>query len=235
VVRSLVATLPGQVGSLLDAPRFAEGKEALLRFASAARAADAALSMSPAEASHLADVLLERWGLVADPVLEPTAAVIAPEEIWIGDRAARVEVTLATHALEEGWEAVWEGSVVEGPPAQSAVLVAEPPEGGARAAATVRARVRARARGGARLLLLAEATVRLRRPFVTVTEDGRRLLVRDQADDPAVGVEVEVGAQRFVTGAGGVVELPKPAAEDALLRVQGVAAGRVRGTAKGGR
>ena len=32
-----------------------------------------------------------------------------------------------------------------------------------------------------------------------------------------------------------IVELPKPAREDALLRVQGIAAGKVRGPAKSGR
>jgi hypothetical protein len=217
------------MGTLLDAPRFAEGKEALLRLAAASTADEAAAGMTPEEAARLADVLLERWSFLADPVLQPAAAILAPEEIWLGEHAARVEVTLATSGLEEGWEAVWEGSVVEAPPAQVAVLLAQPPEGGGRAQARVRARVRGRATGGARLVLIAETTVRLRRPLVTLSDDGRRLLVKDQAEEPAVGVAVEIGAQRFVTGVGGLVELPKAAEANAPVRVQGVLAGRVAG------
>ncbi len=228
VVRSLAAALPGQMGTLLDAPRFAEGKEALLRLAAASTADEAAAAMTPEEAARLADVLLERWSFLADPVLQPAAAILAPGEIWMGEHAVRVEVTLATSGLEEGWEAVWEGSVVEGPPAQVAVLLAQPPEGGGRAQARVRARVRGRATGGRAAGAHRRGDgVRLRRPLVTLSDDGRRLLVKDQAEEPAVGVEVEIGAQRFVTGVGGLVELPKAAEAKAPVRVQGVLAGRV--------
>lgn len=227
VLRSLAAALPAQVGPLLDAPRFDEGRDALLRIAK--DAAGAAAALAPEEAAWMADTLLARWALVADPVLEPFAAIVAPDAIWIGERAVRMPITVATTGVEDDWEAVWEGAVIAGPPAQTAVLEALPPPESGRAAVIVRARVRARARGGARVMLVAEAEIALRRPVLVVSDDARRFVVRDQAGDPAPGVEIEIGAARFVTGPGGLVELASPAEPGAAVRVQGILAGKVRG------
>jgi len=226
VVRSLAAALPAQVGTMLDAPRFAEGRELLRSVASHADRTAAALSVE--EAEHLASVLLDRWRAIAEPVLEPAVAIVAPDEIWLADRATRVEITLATWGLEDDWEAVWEGSVVESTVARGALLVAAPPEGDAPASAFVRARVRARALGGARLLLIAEAAVRLRRPVVLASDDARRLIVRDHTGSPAIGVHVEAGEQRAVSAEGGLVEFPEPLVADVSLRVEGALAGRLR-------
>lgn len=226
VVRSLAKSLPGQTGTMLDAPRFAEGRDALARLASTAERA--AQAMTELEAAHLAELLLARWSDIGEPVLEPVAAIVAPEEIWVGERARRVELALATSGVDDDWEVVWEGINIEAAPARTAVLVAKPPEGDAAASAHVRARVRARATGGARVLLVAEAAVRLRRPIVIASDDARRVVVRDHTGEPAVGVAIEIGEQRATSGAGGLVELAAPIEPDAQVRVHGVAAGRIR-------
>lgn len=227
LVRSLAAALPGQVGGLLDAPRFAAGRDALLRLADTA--GEAASAMEPDEAAWLADTLLTRWAQIADPVLEPFAALLAPDELWIGDGPVRAPITVATEGVDDDWEAVWEGAVLPTPPAQTAVLAVEPLAADGRATATVRARVRARARAGARCLLVAETTIALRRPAVVLGDDGRRVVVRDQAGDPAVGVDLQIGAMRLTTGPGGLAELPRPAEPGAAIVVQGIPTGKVRG------
>jgi hypothetical protein len=48
------------------------------------------------------------------------------------------------------------------------------------------------------------------------------LLVRDQAERPAAGVTVSVGATTFRTDAHGLVVLDEPLAETAELRVEGL-------------
>jgi hypothetical protein len=69
---------------------------------------------------------------------------------------------------------------------------------------------------------VAEARVKLRRPRVTVSEDGRKLVVSDQAGRPAVGVRVEIGDQVVTSGAGGLVALEKGMGAEAAVRVEGV-------------
>lgn len=230
VIRSITAALPGQMEGLLGAPRFADGAAALARLADPAHAAEAASAMPPEEAAWMADRLLSRWASIAPVVLEPTVAVVAPDAIWIGDRPARVTVSLATSGVDDDWEAVWEGSVIPGPPGKSCVISASPPEGDAPAEAVVRARVRARA-GGQRCVLVAEARVPIRRPRITASDDGLRLVIADHTGKPAPGARVEVGDQIFESGPGGLVALPRAAAADLPVRVEGVFAGVARGRA----
>lgn len=220
VIRSLTTKLPAQMAGLLEAPRFAEGAAALARLGDEAHARSGAEAMTPEEASWMADRLFERWARIADAALDPAVFVVAPEELWMGDRAVQVPVSLSTLGIDDDWEAVWEGSVLPGPPGKTCTLLASPPAGEAAAEAVVRARVRARA-SGQRCVLLAEARVKLRRPRVTVSEDGRKLLVADQAGRPAVGARVEIGDQVMTSGAGGLVELEKGIIADAV-RVEGV-------------
>jgi hypothetical protein len=227
VLQSLTTTLPGQMIGLLDAPRFAEGAGALGRLADPARAREAADAMTEEEAAWMADRLLERWARIAPVVLEPAVFVIAPAEVWLADRPARVPVSLSTIGVDDDWEAVWTGSVIPGPPGKTSVLSAPPPDGDAPVDAVVRARVRARA-NGQRCVLVAEARVRLRRPKVTVSDDGLRLVVTDHAGRPAVGVRVEIGEQMVTSGPGGLVELSRAPSPGATVRVEGITVGRAR-------
>lgn len=225
LLRSLATKLPAEIGPLLDAPRFAQGKTTLQKFADPTAAGAAAASMTPEEAGWMADLLLHRWSFLGDVTVDPAAAILAPEDLWIGDRELRLPLEIATLGIEDDWHAVWEGAVVE-PGGPTGVLLARPPEGDAPAAARVLVRLRARAKGGSRCVLVAEATVRLRRPRIVASDDGRRLLVHDHTGLPGVGVAVEIGEQRSFTAAGGLIELPSEPAKDTVVRVEGVIAGR---------
>jgi hypothetical protein len=228
VLRSLARHLPGQLEQLLTHPRFAEDAKALARFADPAHLEAAVAALSGDEASWLAASLLERWGRLADPRLDPEVAIVVLDEVWVGHEPVRVPVGLETLGLDPDWEAIWEGDVPPGPPATSVVLVARPPAGREATLLRVRARVRGRA-GGERCVLLASASVRVRQPVVVVKDDRRRVLVCDQEERPAAGVRLEVGDAAYVTGANGLVELPQPAPPGAALRVEGIPAGRVPG------
>ncbi|APR75682.1 Hypothetical protein A7982_01028 [Minicystis rosea] len=221
VVRSLTTKLPEQMSGLLEMPRFADGSAALARLADSVHARSGAEAMPPEEARWMSDRLLERWSRIAPVSLDPAVFVVAPDELWMGDRAVQAPVSLATLGIEDDWEAIWEGSVLPGPPGKTCTLSASPPAGDTAAEAVVRARVRARA-SGQRCVLVAEARVKLRRPRVAVSEDGRKLVVSDQTGRPAVGVRVETGDQVVTSGAGGLVELDKGMAADAGVRVEGV-------------
>lgn len=226
VLRSLNQHLPGQLEGLLDNSRFVEGAAALRRLGDSAHLEAALARMSPEEAGWLAGVIEERWGWVAEVRLDPEVAIVAPEEVWIGAEPVRVPLALASVGLDPGFEAVWEGAVVPGPPSPKAILVANPPSGSEPAVAKVRAHVRASA-GGKRCILVAQAQVQVRRPAVLVSDDRRRFIVKDQADRPAVGIRLEIGDAAHTTGPGGLVQLEEPAAPGSALRVQGVPAGRV--------
>lgn len=232
VVQSLASALPKQLGNLLDAPRFEAGKAALARLA--ATAERAALAMTEAEAAWMAKTLLERWSNLAEPALAPFAAVVAPDEVWIGERPVHVSITAATVGVDGDWDAAWEGAVVAGPASKSALLVVNPPASREPSFATVRARIRAHSPGEsggprARCLLLADKTIAARRPFVTMSEDGRRLVIADQSGEPAANVPVEIGNQTVSTNGQGLIELAVPGAPGALIRVHGIVAGRVKG------
>lgn len=221
LIRSLATKLPDQMAGLLDAPRFADGAAALSRLGDEAHARSGAEAMTPAEASWMADRLFERWARIADATLDPAVFVVAPDELWMGDRSAQIPVTLATLGIDDDWDAIWEGSVLPGPPGKTCTLTASPPAGEAAAEAVVRARARARA-NGRRCVLVAEARVKLRSPRVTVSEDGRKLLISDHTGRPAAGVRVEIGDQAVTSGPSGLVELERGMAPDTPLRVEGV-------------
>ncbi|MHA7630331.1 hypothetical protein [Corallococcus sp. M7] len=228
LVRSLAKSLPGQLDGLLKNARFEDGAGALQRLSDPAHVEKALARMSPEEASWLADLLTERWSWIADVQLEPEIAIVVPEEIWLGAEPIRVPLSLAAVGLDEGFEAVWEGSVLPGPPAPTATLLARPPEGKAPGVARIRAQVRASV-NGQRCVLIAQAQVALRRPSVVVSDDRRRLLAQDHAGRPAVGCRLEIGPDVHVTGAGGLVELEVPAPSGVSLKLQGIPAGRIPG------
>ncbi|MFP2896786.1 hypothetical protein [Corallococcus sp. 4LFB] len=228
LLRSLSRNLPGQLDGLLENARFKDGAAALQRLADPAHVEKALSRMSPEEAGWLADLLTERWSWIADVQLDPEVAIDAPEDLWIGSEPIRLPLTLAAVGLDEGFEALWEGAVLPGPPSSRATLLAKPPEGKAPEVARVRAQVRASVKGQ-RCVLIAQAQVALRRPSVVVSDDRRRLLAQDQSGRPAVGCSLEIGAETHRTGPGGLVELEVPAPSGVLLKLEGIPAGRIPG------
>lgn len=158
VLRALAEALPEQMEGLLEAPRFADGREALARLGDRAHAARAVEAMTDDEAAALADRLQARWQRIAVPVESKDAAIVAPAEIWIEDEPVRFEVEVVAEGVDDDWEAVWDGPVEPGPPSRRAAVTAQPGAG----SVVVRAHVRARARGE-RCILLAEATIAVRR------------------------------------------------------------------------
>jgi len=205
LVRSLGRHLPQQLAPLAAHARFAEPAAALARLSDDAHLTAAVSSLAEAEAGWLADVLLERWRSLAEPVLEPIAAIVAPVELWVGREPVRVPLTLAVVGAEPGWEVVWDGATATPGPggtAGTAVAIADP----AAHLITCRAHVRARAASG-RVALTAAAKIALRRPVVTVRDDRRRIVVADQHGAPAVGVTLAIGDSVYTTGPGGLVEI----------------------------
>src|SRR5688572_26150871 len=96
VLRSLAKRLPAQVDPILEHARFADDARALARFADAAHVDAATAPLPPEEASRLADLLLARWERVGRVMLEPEAAIVAPDELWIGRDLLRVPLTIET-------------------------------------------------------------------------------------------------------------------------------------------
>ena len=220
VVLSLAVHLPRQMEGLLQHGRFAQAAAALARLADSAYVDDAVAGLAEDEAARLAGLLLERWRHLGDPILEPIAAIVAPAEIWTGAEPVRVAVEVLVLGTEPGWEAVWDGTTSAS--GARAVLVADPET----AVASCRAHVRARTATG-RVALVATARILVRRPKVTVRDDGRRIVVLDQQGRPAVGVVLQIGEVEHRTGPGGLAELETPAPRGAPLRVQGIAAGKI--------
>jgi hypothetical protein len=220
LVRSLGRHLPVQLAPLVAHARFAEPAAALARLGDEAHLHAAVAALGDAEAAWLADLLHARWRTLADPILEPIAAIVAPVELWLGREPVRIPLSVAVVGAEPGWEVIWDGATAT--TSDHAVAIADP----AAHLIACRAHVRARTAAG-RVALTAAARIVLRRPVVTVRDDRRRLVVADQHGTPAVGVALAIGDVEHTTGPGGLVELAQPAAPGAALRVQGVPAGRI--------
>lgn len=224
VVSSLRRRLPTQLEGLLDAPRFADGKAALLRLDDDALAS-AAAAMPPDEAGALAAALRARWADLAEVVLDPHAAIVHPDEVWVGDRALAVALAVEAGDGVTIDEVVWDGATA-GPGSLVATATASPPAGTAPAALVVRAHLRARTEAG-RCALVATARIAIRQPRLTVSDDRRRIVAVDHTGRPAIGVALGLGAATRVTGAGGLVELDAPIAAGTPLTLAGIPAGRV--------
>ena len=220
VVRALTRRLPAEFAGLLEHPRFADGRAALARLSAEGHGEGLLAALDEQEASFLADLLFSRWSAVGDAALDPEAAIVAPSEVWVGVEPVRLAVEVVVVGAEPGWEAVWDSAEPIGP--GRAIMTIEP----SASSASCRVHVRARA-GGERLSLTAVTRVRVRHPVVTVREDRRRLVVLDRAGDAAVGVTLAVGEAELVTGPGGLVELEFAAPRGALLKVEGIPAGRI--------
>jgi hypothetical protein len=220
VLRSLAKHLPRQLEGLIEHARFSSGAAALARLATDETLTEAAAALSEAEAERIAELLWSRWGDVAEPVLDPVAAIVAPAELWVGPEATRIPVRVVVLGAEPGWEAIWDGAISAA--GERATLSADADA----SSSSCRVHVRARTAAG-RIVLVATARVSLRRPRVTVRDDACRILVEDQHGAPGVGVVLHIGEVEHRTGPGGLVELAQPAARGARLRVEGIAAGRI--------
>lgn len=228
---SLARHLPGELAALLDAPRFADERPALARLADADHARAAAAAMSEAEASWLADLLVERWAAVAAVTLDPVAAIVAPAEVWLGRAPVAVTARVAVDGVDEGWRARWDGPDVaaraDAEPADACTVTLRradgeqpPPDLALRVAVEGRA-------AGARVLLVDHARVAVRVPALAVSDDRRQVLVRDHRERPAADTRVLIGDAERRTDAHGVVHLDQPAPAGAEVRVDGALAGRV--------
>jgi hypothetical protein len=221
VVRSLLRRLPEDHAALLDAERFAEGRAALARLAAAGAVEAAVAATAPAEAAALADRLLERWGHIGEVRLEPHAAILGPEEIWLGEEAPReIAFDLAVSGLAEGWSANWSGEARPDADGRAAVLELRPEAG----ADTARLAVRVIGRGPeGRCILAAGRTIPLRRPRLELDAARRRLLLRDQHGRIGARVEVTIAGETWRTSDAGILDLPAPLPLGAEVTVGGAA------------
>lgn len=223
IVASLRRRLPGQLEGLLEHPRFAAGREALARLDDEAVAA-AVAAMSPEEAEAIAAALLERWSALAEVELEPTAAIVAPDEVWIGHRPVAIPLSIEVGDGITVDEVAWDGAASQS--CTTASITAQPPADDRPAILSVRAHVRARTTT-ARTILVATARITIRQPRILLSDDHRRLLASDHAGRPALGVVVEIGGIKHITGAGGAIELDTRAPTGAAITVAGIPAGKV--------
>ena len=223
IVASLRRRLPGQLDGLLEHPRFAAGREALNRLDDDTVAA-AVAAMPPEEAAAIAAALLERWAVLADVELEPHAAIVVPDEVWIGHRPALIPLSIEVGEGVTVDEVAWDGATSTS--ATTASITAQPPSDDRPAVLSVRAHVRARTSAG-RTILVATARVTIRQPRVILGDDHRRLVATDHTGRPAVGVVVEIGGARHVAGPGGALELDARAPTGASITVAGIPAGKV--------
>jgi hypothetical protein len=220
VASSLVRRLPGQLGTLLAAPRFEDGRSAMTRLSTPEALAQGVAAMAPEEAAWLAALLLERWSLIGEVELDPAVAIVGPTDIWLSHASRDIIYEIATLGVEEGWTAQWAGDAQPSADGRRAVLTAHPPEDDQDSTARMTVRLMGRA-AGTRCILVATRSVRLRRLVTALDEQRRRLVVRDHTGEPAAGVEVDVGGQAYITPPSGLLELEKPLGKDTAVRVEG--------------
>jgi hypothetical protein len=233
-LRSLAQALPVEMASLLEGARFSDGVAALRRLSEEGYLQEAVAELSNEEAAWLAELLFERWSRIQTPHLLPAVALVVPEEIWLGDRPARIDISIATSGIASDYEALWHGAdAVPGAKAKAVAMVEPFMDDGPRTLA-VTVRVRARVEnGGQRCLLSAEARVALRRPRVMLAADRGELFVVDQTGRPGKGVTVEIGGARVMTNGEGKAAIPPELGASleagAPIRVEQVLAGRLGG------
>ncbi|SDZ15032.1 hypothetical protein SAMN05444365_10634 [Micromonospora pattaloongensis] len=138
VLRAVAGWLPERYGVLLEAGRFADGREALGRVATAGGARAATRGVAPGEAARLVELVLDRWAALGTVELPPLAVLLPPDD---EDASYR----LAVHGVDEGWTASWSGPVTPSADGRSAV-----PRPGS--AGRVSARVFARSAAGRTVL-----------------------------------------------------------------------------------
>lgn len=215
VVRSLLATLPAEYATLLQAERFAEARDALARLADSARLGAAVAATTPGEAGALAARMLQSWALLGPVRLEPAAAIDGPEEVWIGDTAPDAVYRVVTSGLEPDWSVLWSGDATALPDG-GARLTAD----GLGETARIAARIIGRGEQG-RCILTADRIVALRRLRARL-EPGRRVLwLLDAADRPLARREVHIGETAHTTTGAGSIDLASPLPPGAVVTYRG--------------
>ncbi len=107
VLSSMAKSLPVELDRLFEHDRFLEGRTALSRLADPSLLDRAIAEMSDLECGTIAEQMLARWARLAEPQLDPSAAIVGPTEIARDDRPARL---LAAALGFDEWTATWEGA-----------------------------------------------------------------------------------------------------------------------------
>jgi hypothetical protein len=222
VLASICRHLPGQLGVLIDDSRFDDARSPFMRLADPRWAVEAAAAMSEAEAAWMAEELWRRWARIGRPMLEPTARLGIPDEVWVGDRPVRVPIQLVVLGMDEGWTARWRGSALAGDPP---ILLAEPPRKGAWLS-RVQVDITGTVQGQPRQLSLS-SEVRLRRPAIIFDDSRTCLAIRDQDGVPAGAVRVQIGDMEQESSGDGLLVTERPFPEGARVWIAGIAMGRV--------
>ncbi|MFT5683806.1 MAG: hypothetical protein ACI8RZ_004738 [Myxococcota bacterium] len=222
VLASLCRHLPGQLGGLIDDRRFNDTRSPFMRLADPRWVVEAAAAMSEPEAAWMAEELWSRWSRIGRPMLEPTARLGLPDEVWVGDRPARVPIQLVVLGMDDGWIAQWRGSALDGDPP---ILLAEPPRSGAWLS-RVQVDITGTVQDQPRQLSLS-AEVRLRRPAIIFDDSRTCLAIRDQDGLPAGGVRVVIGDVELEANRQGLLVTDRPFPTGARVWIAGIAMGRV--------
>ena len=211
VVRSLAEHLPRQLETLLAFGRFEEGRAALARLAAPGAAERAVAELREGEAERLTALLLERWETIAPVVLEPTAIVVGPREVWVADQPRTVQYDVATIGLADGWTAEWSAG-------SNVLEVPVPDDEDVELRISVRVFGRA---GGRRRIVTGERRVRARRPVVHVDPAGSHLVLTDHLGRRAARTELTVDGVLHVTDGDGRVDVDLPLRAGAVVLVDG--------------
>jgi len=222
VLASICRHLPGQLGGILDDPRFNDTRSPIMRLADPRWAVKAAAAMSEPEAAWMAEALWNRWAQLGQPVLEPTARLELPDEVWIGEHPVRVPVRLVVLGMDAGWTVRWRGSVLDGDPP---ILFAEPPRSGVWLS-QVQVELSGTSQGQPRQLLR-RAEVRLRRPAIIFDDSRTCLAIRDQDGVPSGRVQVVIGEVARESSREGLLVTERPFPAGARVWIAGIAMGRV--------
>ena len=182
----------------------------------------------------MADLLLERWGRIDAVELDPAAAILGPDEIWVADEARTVTLGLALLGLDDEWEADWGGDAKPSEDGRQAALSVTPLPAGGRPICRARLRVIGRA-GGKRAVVTAAHDVQVRQPVVALSADRLTLTLRDQANMPGQAVPMSIDGADHLTDGSGTVVLTLPAPSGATVLVDGQPATIARSAPEGGR
>ena len=234
VAACLVRQLPDRFATLLAAEPFADGRGAVGRLADPAALAAGAAVMAPEEAAWMADLLLERWGRIDTVELEPAAAILGPDDVWVAGEARAVTLDLALLGLESDWEADWSGDVTPSKDGRQAALPIVPLIAGGRPICRARVRVIGRA-GAKRAVVTATHDVRVRQSVVSLSADRLTFTLRDQSGAPGHAVPVSIDGADHLTDSDGTVVLTLPAPADATILVDGQPTTVTRPQPEGGR
>lgn len=232
VIQGITRQLPVTRASLLGHSRFAAERGALERLANADYCWAAARSMSEAEALWLAETLLVRWQELGPVTLEPVAAILGPQVIWLPARRSAASPAITTtlsvvvDGLDAGYRVRWESDAIpEAQREQPSVELRAPSE-----ITEISARVSVDGKcGGERRLLVDQVTLCTAIPLLSVREDKKQLLIRDQSERPAAHVSVRIAKRDYQADATGSVMLDAPAEIGADVYVEGAFAGKIPG------